>query len=65
MQCNGIPEIYGHMGGTSALDRCAFCYMWNLFGVVVFHTSMIDWRGSACQVGTGHLKMYECEDDLM
>ena len=44
MQCNGIPEIYGHMGGTSDLGRCAFCYMWNLFGVVVFHTSMVNWR---------------------
>ena len=31
-------------GGTSALSICAFCYMLNLFGVVVFHTSMVNWR---------------------
>ena len=23
---------------------CAFCYMWNLCGVVVFHGSMVGWR---------------------
>ena len=28
----------------SALGICAFFYMRNLFGVVVFHTSMVDWR---------------------
>ena len=32
-------------GGTSALGICEFCYMWNLFGVVVFYRSMVDWRG--------------------
>ena len=31
-------------GGTCALGICAFCYMLNLFGVVVFHTSMVNWR---------------------
>ena len=25
---------------TSALHKCVFCYMWNCFGVVVFHTSI-------------------------
>ena len=45
MQCSGIALICGHMGGgISALHKCAFCYMWNLFGVVVLHTSMMDWR---------------------
>ena len=29
---------------TSALDICAFCYMLNLFGVLVFHTSVVNWR---------------------
>ena len=32
------------MGGTSALSIWAFCYMWNLFGVVVLHRSMVNWR---------------------
>ena len=27
----------------SALCICAFCYMLNLFGVVVFHRSMVSW----------------------
>ena len=31
-------------GGTSALSTCAFCYMLNLFGVVVFHRYMVKWR---------------------
>ena len=43
--CSGIPYIYGQLeGGTSALGICAFCYMLNLFGVVVFHTSVVNWR---------------------
>ena len=43
--CRGIPYIYGQLdGGTSALCICAFCYMLNLFSVVVFHTSMVNWR---------------------
>ena len=31
-------------GGTSAINICAFCYMLNIFGVVVFHRSMVNWR---------------------
>ena len=31
-------------GGTSAINRYAFCYMLNLFGVVIFHRSMVNWR---------------------
>ena len=46
--CSGIPYIYGQLeGGTSALSICAFCYMLNLFGVVVFHRSMVNWRRGA------------------
>ena len=45
IRCSGIPQIYGWLeGGTCALGICAFYYMWNLFGVVVFHRSMVDWR---------------------
>ena len=44
--CNSIPYIYGQLeGSTSALSICAFCYLLNLFSVVVFHTSMVNWRG--------------------
>ena len=42
--CCAIPQIYGQLGGTSALGICAFFYMWNLFGVVAFHRSMVNWR---------------------
>ena len=46
--CSSIPYIYGQLqGGTSALSICAFCYMLNLFDVVVFHTSMVNWRRGA------------------
>ena len=37
MWCSGIPWIYGQLeGSTSAISICAFCYMFNLFSVVVF-----------------------------
>ena len=29
----------------SDIGICAFCYMLNLFGVVVFQRSMVNWRG--------------------
>ena len=46
--CSGIPYIYGRLeGGTSALIICAFCYMLNLFGVVVFHRSLVNCRRGA------------------
>ena len=46
--CSSIPYIYGQLeGGTSVLSICAFCCMLNLFCVVVFHRSMVNWmRGS-------------------
>ena len=34
-------------GGTSALSICAFCYILNLFGVVVFHRCMVNWSRGA------------------
>ena len=43
--CSRIPYIYGQLeGGTSALSICAFCCMLNLFSVVVFYISMVNWR---------------------
>ena len=32
-------------GGPSAMGICAFCYMWNLLGVKVYHESMVIWGG--------------------
>ena len=45
--CSGFPEIYAQLEegwGQSAMNICAFCYIWNLFGAVVFQRSMLDWR---------------------
>ena len=46
--CSGIPYISGQLeGSTSALSICAFSYMLNLFGVVVLHRCMVNWRRRA------------------
>ena len=39
--CSGVHEIYGWLGGMSAMGMCAFFYMWHWFGVVVFQRSMV------------------------
>ena len=39
--CSGIPWMYGQLE-EGGIGRCALCYMLNLCGVVVFHTSMVD-----------------------
>ena len=44
--CSSIPYIYGQLeGGTSAQSICALFSMLNVFGVVVFHTSMVNCSG--------------------
>ena len=46
--CSGIQYIHGQLEeDTSAICICAFCYMLNLFGVVVFHRCMVNWRRGA------------------
>ena len=40
--CSGVPEIYGQLGGTSAVGICAFIDMCHWFGVVVFQRSMVN-----------------------
>ena len=43
--CSGIPYIYGQLEGVHLpYSICAFCYMLNAYGVVVFHRSMVNWR---------------------
>ena len=43
--CSSIPYIYDQLeGGPSVLCICALCYMLNIFGVVVFHRSMVNSR---------------------
>ena len=41
--CNVIPHIYCQLGGRCVLSICAFCYMWNLFGVTIFYRSIVNW----------------------
>ena len=50
IQCSGIPYIYGQLEEED-LGICVFCYMWNWSGVVVFYTSMINWRGVSSSDG--------------
>ena len=46
IQCSGLAVIYAWlMGGPSVMHICPCFYMWNLFGVVVLHGSMINWQG--------------------
>ena len=48
IQCSGVAWICDCLtGGPSTLGICAFFYMWNLFGVVVLHGSMISWWGAS------------------
>ena len=46
IQCSGVAWIYDQLrgGGPSAMHIFDFCYMWNWFGEVVLHGSMINWR---------------------
>ena len=46
MLCNSISYMYGQFDwgwGTCILSIYVFCYMWNLFGVTVFHRSNVNW----------------------
>ena len=60
--CSSIPYIYGQLeigGGTSALSICAFCYMLNVFGVVVFHRSIVSlMRGALVYVHSAVCETY-------
>ena len=42
--CKSVAWIYAWLEGLSAIGICAFCYRWNLFGVMVLHRSMLIWR---------------------
>ena len=47
-------------GGTFDLHICALCYMLHVFGVVVFHRSMVNWRGTLVYIHCGI-----CENSLV
>ena len=42
--CNSFAWIYAWLEGLSDIGIYALCYMWNLFGVMVLHRSMLIWR---------------------
>ena len=46
--CNGIPYIYCQLewGVRCILSIYTFCYMWHLFGVMVFHRSIVNWSAA-------------------
>ena len=43
-------SIANWCGGRCILSICAFCYMCNLFGVTVFHTSIVTCGVDVCLV---------------
>ena len=70
--CNGFPKIYAHLveGGGVNLPwvyvHCAI-YILNLFGVMVFQRSLLNWRrwvGSTCH-GYMCIVLYICETYLV
>ena len=51
--CSGIPWIYSYLEeGTCVLCICAFCYMLNLFSVVIFHRSIVSRRRDCLSICT-------------
>ena len=49
--CNGFPEIYARLEegvGSVYAGICAYIYMLNIVGVVVFQRSMVNWRRGWC-----------------
>ena len=47
MQCSGIPQIHGQIGGYISPGYMCILLQLNLCGVVVFHRSMVNWRRGA------------------
>ena len=41
---SSISYMYDQLAEISVLSKCALCYMWNIFGVVVLHRSIVNWR---------------------
>ena len=58
--CSGASLIYAHLGGTSDWGICEFYDMYNCFGVVVLHRSMLNWRRRWGQsaMGNGFAEIY-------
>ena len=58
--CNGFPEIMLDWRRGSICQiwtQYAFCYIWNLFGVMVLQRSMLDWRRGW---GQSVMKLMQC-----
>ena len=62
--CSTVPCIYGQLEvDTAALSISPFCYVLNIFSVVVFHTSMVDWRSPSVVLVYVHSAI--CETSLV
>ena len=63
---HSIPYIFCQLGrGIYILSICAFCYMWNLFGVAIFHTSILNWCGGGKDVFSVYMHSAICETYLV
>ena len=51
--------------GQSAMGICAFFCMWNLFGVVVFWRSMLNWRRGGVSLPWVYVHASICETYLV
>ena len=47
------------------LSICAFCYMCNLFGVMVFHIPIVNWSGVGVDVFSVYVHYAICETYLV
>ena len=66
--CSNIPYIYSQLlwgRERCILSICAFCYMWNLFGVAIFHTSILNWCGGGIDVSSLYVHSAICETYLV
>ena len=66
--CNGIPYIYCQLVwhvGRCILSLCAFCYMSNVYGVMVFHIPMINWSCEGLDVSSVYVHSAICETYLV
>ena len=64
MWCHGFPEIYAQLEegwGQSAMGICEICYIWNIFGVMVFQRSMLNWRRGGVNLPWVYMKSAICE----
>ena len=58
-------SIFNWSGGTCILSICAFYYMCNLFGVMVFKISIVNCIWGRVDVSSVYLHSAICDTDLV